>query len=440
MELLPMSSSEIVRSQVLAQLAERMLSQASAAQALAISERHVRRLLRRFEAGGAGAIVSQRRGKPPNNRVDDAIVLAILDRCRGDYADFGPTFLAQVLEQRDQIVVSREWLRALMIRNGLWTAHRRKRNLHPLRERRPCFGELVQMDGSPHDWFETRGPRCTLLLAIDDATSRVTAARFERTETTNGYFALIRTHIERYGRFCAAYTDKHSIFRYSGSTTDLATVTQLQRSLDELNIDLICANSPQAKGRVERANRTFQDRLIKAMRLEGIATLDDANRYLPQFLLDHNERFAVDAGEARDAHRSAAEFDLDFILCQREERVVTKNLMIQVYDTCFALTDAYSRRNLSAGSRVEVRLHLDQTMTVHHGQIPLVADLRGTLTRNAPIVGAKDLNAHVNRRIPDPNKVRTPATNHPWRKPFKSPAPPQPDISALQKPDISALR
>ncbi len=225
--------------------------------------------------------------------------LRVLERCRSDYRGFGPTFLAETLAARDSIDVSAEWLRALLVANDLWTSKRRKRNVHPLRVRRPRFGELVQMDGSPHDWFEDRGPRCTLLLAIDDATSRITSARFENAETTDGYMLLIRKHLETFGRFRAAYTDKHSIFRYSGPSTSNDITTQLQRSLDELEIELICANSPQAKGRVERANRTFQDRLIKAMRLEHIGGTVSANGFLPQFLTEHNARFAI-APESAD--------------------------------------------------------------------------------------------------------------------------------------------
>ncbi|MGH7748895.1 MAG: ISNCY family transposase, partial [Candidatus Dormibacteria bacterium] len=347
----------------------------------------------------------------------------ILERYRSDYRGFGPTFLAQTLAQRDDILVSREWLRALLVEHDLWKPKRRRRNIHPLRERRPRFGELVQMDGSPHDRFEERGPRCTLLLAIDDASSRITAARFELGETTDGYFRLLLCHLVSYGRFLAAYADKHSIFRYSGTSTDPTITTQVQRALGELEIELICANSPQAKGRIERANRTFQDRLIKAMRLERIATIEQGNAFLPSFVEDHNARFATAPAQSEDAHRSIADFDLENILCQRDERVVTKNLMFQLDDAIFKLLDPYSRRQLRAGSRITIRRHHDGRVTVWHGENRLDVEPAGKLLRNAPIVGAKDLNAHLNRRIPDPRKAHTPAPDHPWRRPHRPPSP-----------------
>ncbi len=417
-----MSPAEQDRLRTLQRIADGALTQAQAARKLGISERQVRRLVRAFERHGPQGVLSKRRGAVPNNRVGDETRAAVLERYRGEYRGFGPTFLAQTLAERDGITVSREWLRAFLVEQHLWRAKQRRRNVHPLRRRRPRFGELVQMDGSPHEWFEERGPSCTLLLAIDDATSRVTAGLFELAETTEGYYRLLALHLANYGRFHAAYTDKHSIFRYSGSSTDSAITTQLHRALDQLDIELICANSPQAKGRIERANRTFQDRLIKSMRLESIATIEQANAFLPRFIADHNTRFAVAAADAEDVHRSIEGFRLDDILCRHDERVVTRNLMFQLDDACFKLVDPYSRRQLAAGSRILIRRHPDGRMTVRHGDHTLAAEQAGKLLRNAPIVGAKDLNAHLDRRIPDPRKVRKPAADHPW-KTFRLPSP-----------------
>jgi transposase len=416
MELLTMTKAELERLRILQEVQRGFRRQQDAATELGVSERQLRRLLRGLEAEGAASVPSKKRGKPPNNRISESVRAQVLERCRGDYRGFGPTFLAETLSARDGIDVSAEWLRALLIANDLWTNKRRKRNVHPLRERRPRFGELVQMDGSPHDWFEERGPRCTLLLAIDDATSRITSARFENAETTDGYLLLIRKHLETFGRFCAAYTDKHSIFRYSGQSTSNEITTQLQRSLDELEIELICANTPQAKGRVERANRTFQDRLIKAMRLEQIGGQAGANAFLPRFLDDHNERFSVAPQSADDAHRDVGDLDLNYILCRREERVVTKNLMFQVDDVAFALVDAYSKLNLCAGSRLQIHLNPDGPMTVYHEERLLETQRVATLVRSAPVVGAKDLNTHLDRRVPNPAKAHKPAHNHPWRR------------------------
>ena len=231
----------------------------------------------------------------------------------------------------------------------------------------------------------------------------------------------MRDHIERHGRFCAAYTDKHSIFRYSGTSTDRTITTQLQRAFDELDIELICANTPQAKGRVERANRTFQDRLIKTMRLEDIATLEAANAFLPKFLEDHNGRFAIAPTSNEDAHRQSVGLDLDRILCRREERIVTKNLMFQIDDDFFTLVDPYSRRNLTTGSRLDIQIPPSGAPRVFHGAQLLEAVGAGKRLRNAQIVGAKDLNERVDRHVPNPKKGHSPPRTHPWRTPFPTP-------------------
>lgn len=415
MELLALSTAELDRLRTLQRVPDGYLTQRQAAARLGLSERQVRRLIRAFEKQGPAAVASKRRGRAPNNRISSELRARIIERYRCDYRGFGPTLLAQTLAERDRISVSRETLRALLVENGLWQASRRRVQRHPLRERRPCFGELIQMDGSPHAWFEQRAPEATLLLAVDDASSRITAGRFETAETTDGYFRLMRSHIEKYGRFVAAYTDKHSIFRYSGSTTDEPVVTQLQRALDELDIELICANSPQAKGRVERANRTMQDRLVKALRLTNISTIEQANIFLTTFIEQHNARFAVEPISPHDTHRSIAGLDIDTILCRREERVVTKNLMFQLDDAYYALIDSYSRRCLTKGSRVTILQHPDGRTSVLHDQHLLTAERTAKVARAAPIVGAKDLNARFDRRTPDPRKVRVPAANHPWK-------------------------
>lgn len=413
-----MTTDEIERLQTVQRVCDGYLSQIEAAANLQISTRQVGRIVAAYRRSGPEAVISKRRGKQPNNRVAETLRETILEHYRGDYHGFGPTLFSQSLAEHHAIHVSREWLRTLLADAGLWKRKRRNRHARPLRERRSRFGELIQMDGSPHPWFEKRGPICTLLLAIDDATSRVTAGRFETAETSNGYYRLIREHIETFGRFCSAYTDKSSIFRYSGSSPDEKIITQLQRALDELEIELICAHSPQAKGRVERANRTFQDRLIKTMRLKRIDTIAQANTFLPIFIANHNQNFAVLPTSTEDAHRTTTGFDLAQILCRHEERLVTKNLMFQIDDHFFTLIDAYSRRNLSTGSRLNIHVQPDGTMSVFHDTHLLEAQPTGKRERIAPIVDTKELNPHLDRRIPNPKKTRTPAANHPWKAPF----------------------
>jgi hypothetical protein len=210
---------------------------------------------------------------------------------RERYADFGPTLAAEKLAAHHGCSLSRETLRGWMIADGLWTDRRhRLPSPHQPRRRRECLGELVQIDGSEHAWFEGRGPMCTLLAFIDDATSRLMVLRFVPSESTFDYFRATRAYLEAHGKPVAFYSDKHNIFRVNnGEGGD--RVTQFGRALSELSIDIICANSPQAKGRVERAFGTLQDRLVKELRLAGISTIDVANAWLPGFIAEHNARF-----------------------------------------------------------------------------------------------------------------------------------------------------
>jgi hypothetical protein len=208
--------------------------------------------------------------------------------------------------------------------------HRKKARIHQSRERRSRFGELVQIDGSHHDWFEGRAGKCCLIVMVDDATSKIVGAHFERSETTFGYMKAIKKHLKQYGRPLAYYSDKHSIFKTSRTqeSDGLIKETQLHRALKQLKIELICANSPQAKGRVERANQTLQNRLIKEMRLANISSLEAGNEFLESFIQIYNKKFGVDPQSNQDAHRAlvANDQELLLILSHQETRKVNKNL------------------------------------------------------------------------------------------------------------------
>ena len=217
------------------------------------------------------------------DRAIDAIATSSatpFDLIRERYHDFGPTLAREKLIELHQITVGKETLRQWMTEAGIWTSRReRKQRIYQPRARRDCLGELVQIDGSHHWWFENRGPKCALLVYIDDATGKLLHLRFAPSENTFDYLQATKTYLEEWGKPIAFYSDKHGVFRSThASEKDRTTgLTQFGRALYELNIDIICANTPQAKGRVERANRTLQDRLVKELRLRGISTLDDAN-------------------------------------------------------------------------------------------------------------------------------------------------------------------
>ena len=325
-----MSPAERERAFVIRQIAEGRLSLGQGAERVCVSLRHLKRLVRAWRAKGDAGLVSRQRGRVSPLRLAGPARARIEALLRGKYPDFGPTLAAEKLAELDGITVSRETVRRLQAGLGLWRPkQRRAKRVHQPRLRRPRFGELAQIDGSPHDWFEGRGPRCTLIVFIDDATSRLTALQFSPAETTAAYLAALKTHVLAHGCPLAVYSDKHGIFRVNAK--DAASgdgKTEFGRVAERLKIGLINASSPQAKGRVERANQTLQDRLIKEMRLAGISTIAQAQAFAPLFIERWNARFAVPPRDPENAHRPWTDTSgaLDEALARREERVLSKAL------------------------------------------------------------------------------------------------------------------
>jgi hypothetical protein len=378
-----------------------------------------------------------RRGRTPNNAIASDVRVQTLELCRTRYADFGPTLAAEKLSERDGITISRETLRQWLIAEDLWHAQQRPRRARPPRARRKCFGELVQIDGSPHDWFERRGPRCTLLVAIDDATGHIGAALFAKAETTNAYFLLFEQYFKAYGLPEAFYSDRHSIFRINTPLVE-ERQTQLARAVHELGIELICANSPQAKGRVERVNRILQDRLVKEMRLRSINDMEAGNAYLPEFIRQHNAKFARVPALEFNAHRNADGLDLERILCQYAERTLTKNLTIQVGDCIYVINEPHVRNTLRAGVRVELRMQRNGELIIMHNGRELDYRLAHKLERNPAVLGAKELAERPTKPRDMPQRARKPKADHPWKTsklPHAWGA-----VSELPSGDISALR
>lgn len=297
-----MSQKEVQRLEVIRRVQQAELGQAQAAQLLGLSVRQVKRLCRRVREQGAQGLVSRRRGRPSNRRIAPEHREHFVALVRRHYADFGPQLAHEYLRQEHGFEWSVETLRGWMIQAGLWQAKvRRAQRVHLPRERRAALGELVQIDGSHHDWFEGRSPKCCLIAFIDDATGRVLGAQFFEQETTQGYLGVLHALVQRLGVPLALYSDRHGIFTKSDPEDDKPT--QFERALLQLQIEPICAHSPQAKGRVERLFQTLQDRLCKALRLQGIDTLAQANSWLPQYLSEHNRRFAVAPRQAQDLLR-----------------------------------------------------------------------------------------------------------------------------------------
>jgi len=410
-KLLTMSNQEITRLEIMQRLRDKRLKQFEAARMLGIGVRQVKRLFRAFKAHGAVGLVSQRRGRPSNNRLDPGIMQKAIDLIYERYQDFGPTLAHEKLTEVHGFKLSDESVRRLMIAEGLWKPKRAKKpSMHQMRERRACFGELVQIDGSDHAWFEGRSPRCTLLVYIDDATGQLGELWFVLEETTFAYFEASRHYFERYGKPVAFYSDKHGIFRVNqprplGTTSGL---TQFGRAMQELDVEIICANTPQAKGRIERANQTLQDRLVKELRLRGISDIDSANAFLPEFCQDYNHRFAVAPRSSHDAHRPLLKNEnLDIILTHQKTGTLSKNLTVQSKNVVYQIQSDhpdYALRN----ALVTVCENTNGEITILYKNKPLTYTIYKKSPRQADVVDIKTLDRHIKTSKP-------PAPDHPWR-------------------------
>src|ERR1700688_4562479 len=264
-----MSERDVRRIEVLTEVLSGRRTVASAAVVLAITARQVNRLLIRFREDGGGGLIHRGRGQSSNHRLTPEIHAYALELVRTRYADFGPTLAIEVLLAK----VGRETLRTWMVEDGLWLSRKQRRSFHQPRLRREAYGELIQIDGSEHRWFEDRGAPCSLLVFIDDATGKLMQLRFVPSESTSSYFDCLRGYLDAPGCPVAFYSDKHTVFRINRDAKGGAGMTQFGRALAELNIEIICANSSQAKGRVERVNRTLQDRLVKELRLDDVCDM-----------------------------------------------------------------------------------------------------------------------------------------------------------------------
>jgi transposase len=413
-KLLTMSAKEINRLDVMKRLDEKRLKQKEAAEMLGVSTRQIKRLLSRYRESGAKGLVSQRRGKVSNNQLSAEVKQKALDLLKGKYIGFGPTLACEKLVEVEGLKISDETVRQIMIVEKLWKARKeRKVSVHQMRERRACFGELVQIDGSPHAWFEERGAVCTLLVAIDDATGKLVGLLFVEQESFHSYACLVKLYFERYGKPVAFYSDKHGIFRVNQPGVGVGeALTQFGRAMQDLDIQILCANSPQAKGRVERANQTLQDRLVKEMRLLGISNMEQGNAYLPDFIADFNQRFCVSPRSQHDAHRPLTRLEnLAQILTWQEPRIVSKNLTLQFKKVVYQIqTDrpSYALRN----AQVTVCEDAAGQVSILYKSKPLEFTLFHKQAHQAEIVDSKDVDPALEKQ----RKPTIPALDHPWRK------------------------
>jgi transposase len=449
-----MSQQERDRLKVLHGVQQGQYSQAKAAQLLNLTVRQVRRLQQRLAEQGDAGLVHRLRGRPSNRQLDDKLRKRVLREYRKQYAGFGPTLACEKLAEQD-LHVSADTLRRWLLAERLWQRQRRRDTHRQRRPRRACFGELVQMDTSLHEWTEGRGEAMVLITMIDDATSRV-LARFYPSDTVEAHFDLLGRWLKKYGRLLALYTDRHGIFEaHKKGEPDYEGVTQFSRALGELDIELIKARSPQAKGRVERSFGTAQDRWVKEMRLAKVKTIAEANALLERLLPQHNRRFSVTPEQAADAHRAlGASHHLAAILSVQAERVVSNDYVVRFANRLYQLDKPIYPGE--RGGKVTIELRLDGTMAIRFGDRYLkyhettARDAASSLAHSRPTPegegkrddasekeasspGVKPTNGRSGRTPAEPyppvgeeeptkKGPWRPAANHPWRKGFKKKA------------------
>lgn len=430
-----MSQRERDRLKALHEVEQGQLRQREAAAQLGMSERGLRKLLRRYRARGDEAVVHGLRGRASSRRVKGKVAAKVVKLVRAEYGDFGPTLAAEYLEREHGIALSRETVRKLMAGAGLWKAKERKVvEVHAWRMPRSCRGELVQWDTSVHAWLEDRCPGPMYLVAlIDDATKQL-YARFVEADTSEENLRVLWGYLQRYGRPQSVYTDKASIFQptlapgWNSEEPGEKRETQIGRALRELGIEWIAAHSPQAKGRVERCFGTLQDRLVKALRKAGIRTREQANRYLEEvFLPDWNERFAVAARNEMDGHRSIEGMDLAAILCHKETRRLANDYTVSWHGRQYQLPKTAVRPGLR-GRTIQIQQRLDGTT---------MARIAGTLVPLARCgagvepIPPEPRKPAARRYLPKPGPRR-------WMEGFRLGPPKEPPASAI--PNSAQLR
>jgi hypothetical protein len=344
-ERLTMTTRELDRLKVIHQVLQRKLTWFQAAAQLRCSVRQIGRLCARVRTDGDKGIVHRLRGRPSNHQLPAGVLTRALTLVQRHYPDFGPTFAVEKLHERHHLVLSPWTLRQGMIRAGVWRSRHRQAPHRAWRPRRARVGELVQLDGSDHAWFEERAPRCVLLLYIDDATSRLLYGEFVDVEDTLTLLRTTKAYLQQAGRPVAFYVDKDSIYRVNRQATieeqlqDSASLTQFTRAMTELDIQVIPAHSPQAKGRVERSFDTHQDRLVKELRLAGLSERPAANRFLREcYVPAHNRRYAVEPANPTDAHRPLLKLhDLDAILSVQTVRTIAHDFTVRLQNRFFQL-------------------------------------------------------------------------------------------------------
>lgn len=367
MENVTLTPQERSRLQVLNSLAAEHITLDQAAEVMGVTPRHARRMLAAYRENGAAALAHGHRGRLPANATPEGLVADVVHLARTRYAGVNHSHLAELLAEREGIHIGRTTLRRVLLDAGLSSPRRRRPPKHRVRRQRmPREGMLIQMDGSYHPWLGDLFPSFTLLIAVDDATGKVVSAWFCEHEDARSYFLMIRSLVERHGLPVALYTDSHAVFKHTPGSGLPSAPTQFSRAMDELGVQMIFAQSPQAKGRVERTAGTFQDRSVAELRLAGATTLGQAQAVLNEFVPRFNRRFGVPPQCSDTAFRPLdSERSLEQVLCFKHRRKVGRDNTVRFQLRTLQLLPA-SERPSYAGAAVEVLEGLDGQLSVRH--------------------------------------------------------------------------
>lgn len=402
------SMKETERINILENLINKRIKQKHASRQLGISIRQVRRIMKRYKQEGAAGLTHKGRGRIGNRAMSKDKKDRIITLVKEQYSDFGPTFAAENLFELNGILVSEETVRKLMISEQLWKAKKHKHaDIHTYRERRSCTGELTQLDGSPHPWFEKRADPCTLIAYIDDATSRIMDGEFADYEGTFTLFSASEHYLKTHGKPIAFYVDKHSTFKINRQATieeelkDFLPQSQFARAMTQLNIELILANSSEAKGRVERLFETLQDRLVKKLRLEGISTKREATRYFREvYIPKHNAKFAVPPRDSINLHKVLLPSDdLTRIFTVQSLRHISKALVVQYKNTRYQLDIKGAYNYLLKNQDILVEENKDGFLVFRHKDKTIPYKTIGQIVRHPTLIQVASSKTFQERQV-----------------------------------------
>jgi hypothetical protein len=406
-DIIMLSQNELKKLHVIMKVLDGVVKQIEAAEMLSLSDRQIRRLIKRVKVEGDAGIGHKSRGKASGRKLPMKIRDKVIKLYRGKYKGFGPTLAAEKLQEIEDIRISDETLRLWLIESGDWKKVRKARGHRQWRERKHYFGEMIQMDGSHHDWFEGRGSKCVLMGYIDDATGNVFGRFYEYEGTIPAMDSFMR-YAKKYGLPMSVYLDKHTTYKSPAKLSvkdaidGTEPMSEFQRAMKELGVKVIHAHSPQAKGRIERLFRTFQDRVIKEMRLKGISTIEEANKFLTKYLPIYNRRFRVKPSQQDNLHREIPkEIKLDSILCIKTERVLRNDFTVAHDGKLYQIMDKTDAK------RVIVEEKINGKMDITHENIRLrykeITERPQREQKKPPIFIIKKKKKYI------------PAANHPWR-------------------------